>query len=88
MRFASSWNQAVSALSALTGARQSSGCTGDATGRAPPSCEIVSRERIASSAGVPKRPKRNQDMPRTPSHPKDASARTAAIPSCTSPPDC
>ena len=55
MRFASAWNHAVSALSALIGARHISGCAVAAAGREPPWCSIPCRERTANNAGVPKR---------------------------------
>src|SRR5438105_5817520 len=74
MRFASSWNHAVSALRAAIGARQISGCAAAAAGRAVPSCSIDCLESTASNAGVPKRPNRNHDIPRTPNHPNEARA--------------
>src|SRR5947208_3708411 len=78
--WASFLNHSCSALSALIGPRQNS-ASAVAAARTAPRPSIAFRPRIARSAGVPNRPNRNHVMPRTPTHPRRASARVQTTPS-------
>src|SRR2546430_1973861 len=78
--WASFLNHSCSALRALIGPRQNS-TSAVAAARTAPRPSIAFRPRIASSAGVPNRPNRNHVMPRTPTHPRRASARVQTTPS-------
>src|SRR5207248_8860871 len=65
--WASFLNHSCSALSALIGPRQNS-TSAVAAARTAPTPSIAFRPRMASSAGVPNRPNRNQVMPRSEEH--------------------